>query len=185
SGAPSWESGGVTNKLASKITRPLRVVSTNAATNGKGPGVGSIVVALDGSIRSEASLPFARTLAKAFDSKLILLAVPAVPEAKEYGAVRDVVEQIRTKAIHRMGEFLEAVASSLRESGVKVRTIVTGSKPGKTIGKVAIAEDVNFIMMTSRGRGTLDQYFMGSVAEDVIRDTKTSVFLIPIHDNNN
>jgi nucleotide-binding universal stress UspA family protein len=183
SGSPNWETGGVSNKLVKVITRPVLLVQTQVSPNGDAPRLGPILVALDGSIRSEASLPFARTMAKALNSELILLSVPAVPEAKNYRAVGDVVEQIRSKAEHRMGEFLEAVARSLREEGLKVRTIVTGTLPARTICSVSLREHAGLIMITSRGRGSLDQLFLGSVAERVVRGTQSSVFMIPIHEN--
>jgi nucleotide-binding universal stress UspA family protein len=183
SGSPNWETGGVSNKLVKKITRPVLLVPTTDAPNGKPISMERILVALDGSIKSEASLPFARTMAKAFDSELILLSVPAVPEAKNYGAVGDVVEQIRSKAEHRMREFLDAVARSLREEGINVRTIVTGTLPERTICSVSLEEDAGLIMITSRGRGSLDLLFLGSVAERVVRGTQSSVIMIPIHEN--
>ena len=184
SGSPNWETGGVSNKLVKKITRPVLLVQTDLSTNGRIPNMEKILVALDGSIRSEASLPFARTMAKAFNSELILLSVPAVPKAKNYGAVGDVVEQIRLKAEHRMHEFLEAVANSLREDGLKVRTLVTGTVPARTICSVGHKEKIGLIVITSRGRGSLDLLFLGSVAEEVVRGTERSVLMIPTQNNN-
>ncbi|MCH7663880.1 MAG: universal stress protein, partial [Chloroflexi bacterium] len=183
SGSPNWKSGGVSNKLVRKITRPVLLVPTENSPNGKVPNMEKILVPLDGSIRSEASLPFARTMAKAFNSELILLSVPAIPEAKHYGAVGDVVEHIRMKAEQRMHEFLEAVASSIREEGVEVRTLVTGTLPARTICSVSHEEKAGLIMITSRGRGGLDLLFLGSVAEEVVSGTKSPVFMIPIQEN--
>lgn len=185
SGSPNWETGGVSNKLVKKITRPVLLVPTTDAPNGKPFSMERILVPLDGSIRSEASLPFARTMAKAFNSELILLSVLAVPKAKNYGAVGDVVEQIRSKAKHRMRDFLEAVALSLRQEGLNVRTIVKGAMPARTICSVGLKEDAGMIVITSRGRGSLDLLFLGSVAERVVSGTQSSVLMIPIHENSN
>lgn len=184
SGSPNWERGGVSSKLVNKITRPVLLVQTSDSpkeVNGKIPAMKKIMVALDGSIISESSLPYARFLAKAFNSQLILLSVPAVPEAKEYGAVSDVIEDIRAKAENRMQEFLDAVAVPLRKDGINVQTLVRGTNPADTICKVSQDDKVDLIIMTSRGRGALDLIFLGSVADQVVLGTESSVFMVPIH----
>jgi nucleotide-binding universal stress UspA family protein len=38
------------------------------------------------------------------------------------------------------------------------------------------------IMITSRGRGSLDLLLMGSVAEEVVRDIIKPVFMMPVRD---
>ena len=78
-----------------------------------------------------------------------------------------------------MRKFLKAVAVSLRGEGFRVRTIVTGSLPARTIVSVAEQEDVDLIMLTSRGRGKLE-FLVGSVAQRVVEHTNKPVFLMPI-----
>lgn len=81
-----------------------------------------------------------------------------------------------------MKDFLDAVAKSLREDGLEVITIVTGDMPARTI--VAIGEDVDadLVMMTSRGRGGVELLLMGSVAERVVQQTPTPVFMVPVQE---
>jgi len=45
-------------------------------------------------------------------------------------------------------------------------------------------EKIGLIVITSRGRGSLDLLFMGSVAEEVVRGTERSVVMIPTRNNN-
>ncbi|MGD8751959.1 MAG: universal stress protein [Anaerolineales bacterium] len=182
SGAQHWLSGGVSRKLVQMITTPIVLVHANDHDNELPPKVDRILVALDGSIFSERVLPYARSLAKAFSSELILMCVPAVPEVQDYRAPSDAVQAIRQKAELNMRKFLEAVARSLRQDGLKVRTLVTGSMPARTIVTIAEEEGVDLIMLTSRGRGGWDLLFMGSVAERVVQNTHTPVFMVPIHD---
>jgi nucleotide-binding universal stress UspA family protein len=121
-------------------------------------------------------------MAKVFGSELVLVTVPAVPEVTNYRAAADVVETIRQKAETSIRKFLEAVARSLREDGLRVRTVVTGSLPARTIIETGDQECVDMIMLTSRGRGGLDLFFMGSVAERVVQNTELPVFMVPIHE---
>jgi nucleotide-binding universal stress UspA family protein len=137
---------------------------------------------LDGSTYSERILPYARLFAKAFRSELLLLSVPAVPEVQDYRAASEVVEKIRKKAEANIKKFLNAVARSLREERIKVRTLVKGSVPVRMILRVSREENVDMIMLTSRGRGNLDLILMGSVAEDVVHNTNLPVLMLPVRD---
>jgi nucleotide-binding universal stress UspA family protein len=146
------------------------------------PRLKRILVALDGSIHSERTLPYARTLAKAFKSEIFLVSVPAVPSTEDYRAPAEYLESLRNKKDTNMRKFLSAVARGLRKDGLKVHTMVTGSLPAKTIVDVAAAKNVDLIMMTSRGRGGLKLLFMGSVAEQVVQNSDQMVFMMPIPD---
>jgi nucleotide-binding universal stress UspA family protein len=141
-----------------------------------------ILVSLDGSILAENTLPYARAFAKAFSSEIVLLAVPQVPETQSYRAPDQAVEQIRSQMEATMDNFLEAVGRSLRQDGLEVRTITQGSLPVRTIVSVGEEEDVDLIMLTSRGRGGIDRLFMGSVAERVVAESDRAVLMVPVHE---
>jgi nucleotide-binding universal stress UspA family protein len=182
SGNPHWLSGGISSKLMRNITSPVLLVHAFDGVDGHEGKVDRILVSLDGSIFSERVLPYARALASAFGSELVLLAVPQVPEVEGYRAPGKAMEAIRAKTVANMDNFLKAVARSLQQDGIKVRTITTGSLPVRTIVSVSEEEDVDMIMLTSRGRGGLDLLFMGSVAERVVAQTTKAVFMMPILD---
>jgi nucleotide-binding universal stress UspA family protein len=184
SGAQNWLTGGVSRKLIHEIDKPILLVTSSESQNGQLPRIGRLLVALDGSIKSEQVLPYARALGKIFGCELILISVPAVPRVENYRAAADVVEKIRSKAVGNMQKFLEAVARSLREEGLEVRTIVSGSMPARTIVETAESEDADMIMITSSGRGSLDYIMVGSVAQRVVENTEVPVFIVPILDVN-
>lgn len=183
SGARHWLSGGVSRKLVQRLEVPILLVQeANGAAEGVVPELKRFVIALDGSIYSERALPYARTLAHAFEGELILVTVPAVPEVSNYRAVAGFIETIRDRAETNMKKFLEAVARSLREDDLPVETVVTGTLPSRTIVGVGDDQEADMVIITSRGRGGLDLLFMGSVAERVVEQTDLPVFMIPIHD---
>ncbi len=184
SGAQHWMSGGVSRKLMDKVTIPVLLAHDLDKKNEGIFYIKRIMVALDGSINSERVLPYARALAAAFGSELILVTVPAVPEISNYRAASDAVEKVRGSAEVNMRKFLEAVARSLREDALSVRTVVTGSMPARTMVAVSDEENVDMIMLTSQGRGGLDLLFMGSVAQRVVESTTTPVFMVPISEEN-
>jgi nucleotide-binding universal stress UspA family protein len=180
SGAQHWLTGGVSRKLAHNLDVPILLMK---ALNGDDPTIDRILVALDGSIKSEHVLPYARNLAKTFNSELILISVPAIPEVSDYRAPADVIEKLRHKAEVNMHKFLEAVARTLREDGLQVKTLVTGNRPAITIVEAAEQVDADMIMITSRGRGGMDLFMMGSVAHRIVEHSDRMVLLVPVHKN--
>ncbi|MBL6966071.1 MAG: universal stress protein [Anaerolineales bacterium] len=185
SGEKHWLSGGVSRKLIQKVNQPILLIQVDEEGQAPPPKFDRILVALDGSIYSERVLPYARAMAQTFNSELILLSVPAVPEPANYHAPAEIVETIRDNAEANMRHFLDAVARSLRDENVEARTIVTGSLPARTIVQVADNENVDLIMSTSRGRGGVDLFMMGSEAQRVVEKTTKPVFMMPIHDRPN
>jgi len=180
SGKKHWISGGVSRKLVQKISQPILLIQVAENGDSTLPKLERILVALDGSIFSERVLPYARVLAQIFGAELILLSVPAVPEPEDYLAPPGVVNVIRKNAEANMSNFLEAVARSLREEGIAVRTMVTGSLPARTIVNIAEQENVDMIMNTSRGRGGIDLFMLGSEAQRIVENTTKPVFMMPI-----
>ncbi|MCJ7435685.1 MAG: universal stress protein [Anaerolineales bacterium] len=185
SGEFNWLKGGLSHKLVEKIDKPILLVHVDDQNNGVLPKIGSILVALDGSTYSERALPYARLLAKAFDSHLTLLCVSAVPEAEDYRAPADIVLKIRQKAEASMYKFLNGVARLLRKDGLKVDVRVTGSIPAHAILAVAKEKNVDMLMLTSQGRGGYNALLLGSVAEHVVQNTKRPVFMVPIQGDSN
>ncbi|MGW8251513.1 MAG: universal stress protein [Anaerolineales bacterium] len=184
SGVQHWLSGGVSAKLVQKIDKPVLLVHVLDGADSRRLRLERILVALDGSIQSENVLPYARVLGKAFGSELILVSVPAIPQVENYRAPADVLSSIRSKAVKNMQKFLNAIARSLRKDGLNVRTLVTGSMPARSIVEVADQENVDMIMLTSRGRGGLDLLMMGSVAQRVVQNSDAPVFMVPIPESN-
>ncbi len=180
SGVRHWLSGGVARKIIQLVDKPVLLVQSSDVDDKKEVRIKKILVNLDGSRVAELVIPYARVLAKAFQCKVLLLSVPEIPEPEKYGAMADLVEEMRTKAETEICQYLESIASTLAEEGIEVQATVTGSFPARTINAVAEVEDVDLIMMTTRGRGGLDRILMGSVAQRVVQITQRPVFLLPV-----
>ena len=122
-----------------------------------------LLVSLDGSRESEQVLRYARALAKRFESKILLLAVPEADSE-----------------IESMNAYLEQVAQALRGRGLNAQAMVTGSGPARTIVKVSESEQADLIMMATHGRGGAHRSIpVGSVADRVIQSTERPAFAVP------
>ncbi len=182
SGEKHWMSGGVSSKLMMKLDIPVLLVQGDQPKDmGKKPE--RMLVALDGSIASEKVLPYARTLGQVYDSELTLLSVPQIPETENYRAPADVVENLRAEAEVKMKNFLDAVARGLKKDGLRVSTLVKGSRPATTVVETAEKEDYGLIMLTSNGRGTFDRMMMGADSERVVGSTNRCVLMMPSRNN--
>jgi nucleotide-binding universal stress UspA family protein len=182
SGEKHWMSGGVSSKLMMRLEIPVFLVQGDQPQDmGRKPT--RMLVALDGSIASEKVLPYARFLAKAYQSDLTLISVPQIPETENYRAPADVIENLRAEAEAKMENFLEAVARSLENDGVKTNILVKGSRPATTIVETAEEGDYGLILLTSNGRGTFDRMIMGEDSERVVEGTNRCVLMMPSRNN--
>ena len=182
SGEKHWMSGGVSPKLMMRLEIPVFLVQGDQPAD-IGIKPDRMLVALDGSIASEKVLPYARALGQAFNSELTLLSVPQIPETENYRAPADVVEQLRAEAEAKMANFLNAVSRSLEKDGLKVSTLVKGSRPAQTIVETADQADYDLILLTSNDRGGFNRMIMGADSERVVDGTNRSVLMMPSRNN--
>jgi len=178
SGEKHWMSGGVSSKLMMRLDIPVYLVQGEQPKDlGRKPV--KMLVALDGSIKAEKVLPYARTMAQVYGSDITLVSVPQIPETDNYRAPADVVENLRAEAEAKMTDFLEAVARGLEKDGIKVDIIVKGSRPATTIVDTAEEGDYGLILLTSNGRGTFDRMIMGADSERIVGNTNRCVLMMP------
>lgn len=178
SGEKHWMSGGVSSKLMMRLNIPVYLVQGEQPKDmGRKPG--KMLVALDGSIKAEKVLPYARTMAQVYGSDITLISVPQIPETENYRAPADVVENLRAEAEAKMTDFLEAVARDLEKDGIKVDILVKGSRPATTIVDTAEEGDYGLILLTSNGRGTFNRMIMGADSERIVDNTSRCVLMMP------
>ena len=137
------------------------------------------LVALDGSIKAEKILPYARSMAQVYGSELTLISVPQIPETDNYRAPADVVEDLRAEAEAKMTNFLEAVARDLEKDGIKVDIMVKGSRPATTIVETAEEGDYGLILLHQTGRGAFGRMIMGAISERIVASTNRCVLMMP------
>jgi len=75
-------------------------------------------------------------------------------------------------------KHLKGIAKELAETGLKVRLRVETGMPVREILRVEKEEDVSALVIGSHGMSNLQELFLGSVSEKVIRRSRTPVFVI-------
>lgn len=134
-----------------------------------------VLVPLDGSALAEAALPKATEIAKQSPAtEIVLLRAAEVSML----AGRDPIEA-QVAVVHDAEAYLEAVAAALRADGVaNVTTSVWYGPPAPAIIEAADAARADLIVMSTHGRSGLGRFFLGSVAESVLRATNTPILLL-------
>src|SRR5690606_4409884 len=139
-----------------------------------------IVVPLDGSELAEQALQQARELSKKVGSPLHLIRVvdtyrtqslPATGMALDYSMLSELAEE----EIEDAKTYLEAKVRDLNGQGLTVTGDVLQGPIARQI--VAAAHKGDVIVMSSHGRTGIKRWFLGSVAEEVMRHAECPVLL--------
>ncbi len=122
----------------------------------------TILVPLDGSLLAERALAPAIDLASKRQAELRLLEV--VPPEHDTGP--------------RLA-YLEGLASSMVPEGIKVDCQAVQGEPVETI--LGQAKGAQMMVLASHGRSGFDRFFLGSVAEKVLRQAPCPALLVRNH----
>jgi nucleotide-binding universal stress UspA family protein len=139
----------------------------------------TLLVPLDGSRFSEQALPLALSIAKRAGAELQLLYVHGTLEA-DYPEHRFLDEESWTTEWKTRHEaYLDGLAQRLRAAGAKSTAplILQGDIAG-TIRKHAIEKQVDLVVMTTHARGPVARMWLGSVADQLIRELPTPLLLV-------
>jgi nucleotide-binding universal stress UspA family protein len=137
-----------------------------------------VLVALDGSMSSEAMLRFVLEIAAPLDMTVLLLRVvePLTPMIGDdiYRPTLDDIEARRRDA----EDYLAPIAGALRARGVHTAWEVRRGRPEEQILAAAEESGVDMIAMATHGRTGLGRLLFGSVAEGVLRRASVPVFMM-------
>lgn len=140
-----------------------------------------IVVPLDGSKWSESAIPRAVELARVHDAELVLLHVHQ-PKGGSYAADWALAGQqkIADQSYEQMHEQMISLRNRLRQEGLRAREVMLrGNNPPQIICEFLESEDgISLVVMSTHGRTGLSRWLMGSVAQYVIKNSRSPVTLV-------
>lgn len=140
-----------------------------------------ILVPLDGTKRSAMVASYTADLATPSETKVLLLTVLPGPEEPldialgEKGSIGK-PESADEHAVLR--EYLDLVAGQLQEKGLDVETEIRRGAPSKEIMGAALEWRCDVIAMTTRANRGLKRLVLGSVAEEVLRNSRLPILLV-------
>ena len=134
-----------------------------------------ILLPLDGSDMAERAVPFAVAQAERFRAQLILL---RAVEPLLVGRSLAVLDDARLERMDWARDYLESVATGIRERGIQVKIVVTEEAPNVAITQYAETNEVDLIVLCSRGHSGPSRWLVGSVADRIVRGANVPVLLV-------
>ncbi len=178
--------GSVADRLIRKLNVPLLLIrpEEDGGQHDTLPSIGSVLVALDGSVLAEAALRAAHAIAgPAARCTAVRVAVPPLGPGSPYlpdaaRLTRETLEQEQNRA----AEYMEGIARRLRGDWAHHSTeVVTSYHPAAAILDAAREEKADLVAIATHGRRPLMRAVLGSVADKVIRGAELPVLVVPAH----
>lgn len=139
-----------------------------------------ILVPLDATRDAETALPLAETLAKQLDAEIVVLAV--VPDdanlAPMLGHYDEALARMRETRRAAARTYVDQVQERLLRGGLPASADVRDGLIAKTIVEAARSTGAGLIAMATHGRVGPERWFLGSVADEVVRTAEVPVLLV-------
>ncbi len=135
-----------------------------------------ILVPTDGSEFARKAELHALFLAKVSGAEIIALSVSENQFITGI-SVTDEVEQLNLILKDRCEEDLKEF-EEMNEDGVKISSIIREGSPANVILDVAVAEDIDLIVIGSSGKSGFDRFILGSVSDKVVNAAKCPVLVV-------
>lgn len=131
-----------------------------------------LLVAIDDSEPSDAALRTVFALPK--EDRTEVLIATAVDVDMSFGLTRDQ----ETQNFNDARQIVERAAKAARAHGVNARSFVLEGRPESVIVGTAAAEAVDAIVVGSHGRRGARRFFLGSVAEQIVRTAAVPTMVV-------
>ena len=178
-----WFFGSVADRVARSSAVPVLLMRPSEGEP-RPVAIRRLVVPLDGSALAEEVLPTAQALAKRLGVPIHLMTVidlmriiPAEVSpivAFDATVYEETLSQLHAGAAAQLAEISER----LEREGLHTSSEVAHGSPFMTIADAV--HDGDLVVMTSHGRGGVQRWLLGSVAEKLVREAPVPVVLVPV-----
>lgn len=134
-----------------------------------------ILVPLDGSTFGEHALPMALGIARAAGSSVEVIHAHALTAPV---TAPEVVHDMGLDSTLRDQEEKYLAGVVQRVSGMTVTSKLLDGPPADVIREEAIATKADLIVMTTHGRGRVSRFWLGSVADELVRSSPIPLLLV-------
>jgi nucleotide-binding universal stress UspA family protein len=136
-----------------------------------------ILVAVDGSDPARRALQLAAEIAQRFEAKLTLVSVlPSLPLPEDaYGPrATELVEGHRSFSLR----LLAVMGAAVDAKGLQLESLVLEGNPAEEIAHAAIEQDVDLVVVGSRGLGAMSRTLLGSVSDRLVHIATKPVLVV-------
>jgi nucleotide-binding universal stress UspA family protein len=140
--------------------------------------VGTVIACVDDSEGAQGALRVARSLASRFELELVLVHVEPPTQAPGVSAAPAGQQRLHETELRDAETLLARIArESGLEPGVRVRAAI--GKAAEHIVAICSEEDASFVVLGSRGRGTVASAILGSVSSEVAARAPCTCVIVP------
>jgi nucleotide-binding universal stress UspA family protein len=139
----------------------------------------NILIATDGSETSQMAARMGVELAKNHGSKVVAV---YVADTSRLGYIPDYIQysgMIRELMLNEGKDATDYVEELAKNAELSYEKIILEGKPSDELLKITKESEVDLLVMGSVGRGGLDRFLLGSVAEKVVQHSKVPIMLVP------
>ncbi len=140
----------------------------------------SLMVPLDGSVFAEHALPLALSIARRASATVHVVQVhqPCTPMYAD--SIAPGTYEAEAKVMEYERAYLDEIVKRLTNiSSVPVTSaLVEGPVIAEMLSGQAAATKADLVVMTTHGRGPLSRFWLGSVADEMVRRATTSILLV-------
>jgi nucleotide-binding universal stress UspA family protein len=136
----------------------------------------NIVIATDGSENTQRAISYGIKFAKLSGATVHALHVVDTASLSQswtagWETMYEILKNEGKKAVSKVIEYAKA-------SGVDVKEVILEGHPSSEIIDFAENNDIDLIVMGTLGKTGLDRFLMGSVAENVVRNSQVPVLVV-------
>lgn len=135
-----------------------------------------IMVATDGSELVKKAVETAIEISRLSGAKLyaVYVVVPTTHSPRDFGWEKAAMEHFMNEG--KMATLF--VEEEAKPAGVVVESVILQGQPADKIVEFAEQQGIEMIVMGTLGKTGLDRFLLGSVAENVVRHSKTPVLVV-------
>ena len=136
-----------------------------------------ILIATDGSEPNKKAISYGIELAKLSGAKVNVVYV--VDTAAFASIPMDAGWEMMYELLQKEGtEVTQNIVEDAKASGVEIEGLLLEGHPSHEIIEFAQNNDIDLIVLGTLGKGGLDRFLLGSVAEKVTRNSKVPVLVV-------
>lgn len=136
-----------------------------------------ILVPLDGSDFSECTLGHVRAIATSCNVPEVVLLRVLEPFQGVYEMSEPWISEMQDKAQAVAEDYLSKLTDNLKKEGIAAEGVVVRGRAAEEILEYAKNNQVDLIIMSTHGRSGVSRWFIGSVADRVVRHCVAPVLL--------
>lgn len=134
-----------------------------------------ILVPLDGSAVAECVLPHVWAIAQAFNARITLLHIVALPHEEGQLAI-DPLEWLLRK--REATSYLDKISARLQEGKLKINNVILDGSAAQCVIEYAQTYDVDLIALSTHGQSGLSGWNVSSVVQKIILRSFKSILLV-------